>query len=186
MKHSKKPNVPVVDERQQEITRRALNFSGFFLALCLIIAVICDLIIYRKPGWELFALIGSSIVFLIANKKLGNIQPPKSWHGTDLPVGDSSEDRATRKKSYLIDALLIGGSFTAADTALMIFAKENITDWEPLKALIPSEDYGLLVTLTAVLTFVIIFGISFLVNYLFHEKYELKAYRKMLSELDED
>lgn len=186
MKKDKKPNAPVVDERQQEITRRALNFAGAFLALCLLIAVICDLVIYREPGWELFALVGSCIVFLIANKKLGNIQPPKSWHGTDLPTGDTPEEKSARKTSYIIDALIISGSFAVVETLLMIFTKDSLAELEMVRAFLPSGDYGLLVTLTAVLSFLILFGISFLVNYLYHEKYELKAYRKMLAELEDD
>ncbi len=185
-KKTKAKNTPVMDERQKEITGKALNLAGAFLALCLLIAVVCDLIIKGEPGWELFALISSCIVFLIANKKLGNIQAPKSWCGKELPTGDSREEKAERRKSYIINSLLIGGTFTLTETLLLLFGKDDLAELEMVKSLIPNGSYGLLVVVTALLTFVIFFGISFLVNYLFHEKYEVKAYRKMLSDLEED
>lgn len=184
-KKTKAQNIPVMDERQQNITGKALNIAGAFLALCMIIAVICDLILSGEPGWELFALVGSCIVFLIANKKLGNIQAPKNWYGKELPTGDSREDKTTRRNSYIIDSLLLGGTFTLTETLLMVFGKDDLAELEMVKSLIPNGSYGLLVVVTALLTFVIIFGISFLVNYLFHEKYEVKAYRKMLSDLED-
>ena len=186
-KHKKRETpTPVMDERQEEISRRAWNLAGAFLALCLVIAVICNLILTRDPGWELFALIGGCFVFLIANKKLGNIQAPKSWIGKELPTGDSPEEKSTRRSSYLLNSLLISGTFTVMEILMMAFGKDELAELEMVKSLIPNGSYGLLVTITALLTFVIFFGISFSVNYLYHEKYELKAYRKMLSDLEED
>lgn len=185
MKRSKPQTIPVIDERQQAITGKALNIAGAFLAFCMIIAVICDLIICGEPGWELAALIGGCLIFLIANKKLGNIQPPKSWCGKDLPTGDSPEETSQRKASYLMNSLLIGGVFALADVLLLSMGKE-ISDAEMVKLLFPNCSYPLVVVITTILTFVIFFGISYLINYLFHEKYELKAYRKMLSELEDN
>ena len=186
MKKAKKQATPVMDERQQGITGKALNFAGAFLALCMVIAVVCDLILSGEPGWELFALIGSCFVFLIANKKLGNIQPPKSWCGKDLPTGDSPEERALRRKDYFIDGLFTGGIFAIMEVLLFLFGKEDLTELEIVKSLFPRGNFGLWVTVTVLLTFVIFLCISFAVNYLYHEKYELKAYRKMLSDLEEE
>lgn len=185
-KKTKVETTPVMDERQKEITGKALNLAGAFLALCLLIAVVFDLIITGEPGWELFALVGSCLVFLISNKVLGNIEAPKSWCGKELPVGDKPEDKATRRNSYLINALLIGGTFTLVETLLMVLGKEDLAELEMVKTLIPNGSYGLLVAVSAALSFAILFGVAFLVNYLYHEKYELKAYRKMLSDLEED
>ena len=72
------------------------------------------------------------------------------------------------------------------EVILLLLGKDDLAELEMVQALIPNGDYGLLVTVTVSLTFVIFFGISFLVNFLYHEKYELKAYRKMLSDLEED
>lgn len=180
------PAMPVMDERQREISGKALNIAGAFLALCMVIAVICDLIISGEPGWELFALVGACLVFLIANKKLGDIQPPKSWTGKNLPTGDSPEDKAQRRKSYVMNSLLIGGVFAVMDIILFVIGKEDLAELEIVKKLIPNGSFAVLVGATALLSFVSLFAVSLLVDYLYHEKYELRAYRKMLAQLDEE
>ena len=185
-KKTNEQTTPVMDERQKEIAGKALNLAGGFLALCMVIAVACDLIIKGETGWEFFALIGACFVFLIANKVMGNIEAPKSWCGKTLPVGDQPEEKATRRNSYLMNALLIGGTFTVMEGILLLLGKDDLAELDMVQTLIPNGDYGLLVAITVSLTFVIFFGISFLVNFLYHEKYELKAYRKMLADLDED
>lgn len=186
MKKTKNQSNPVMDERQREITGKALNIAGGFLALCMVIAVILDLILTGEPGWEFFALVGACLVFLIANKRLGDIQPPKSWCGKLLPTGDSREDKAIRRRSYLINSLLLGGVFGFMDVILYYGNKEYIADMAMVQELFPSLQPTVLMAITALLVFIIIFGISYLVEYLYHEKYELNAYRKMLADLDEE
>ncbi len=180
----KQTNTPVMDERQLEITGKALNIAGGFLALCMVVAVIIDIVTTGEAGWELFALIGSCLVFLIASRKLGDIQPPKNWYGKFLPTGNSQKDRSIRKKSYLISSIVFAGTFALMDILLILFGEEHLTDLEFMQQWFSSLGKLPLTLITAGITFLMIFAVSYPTEYLYHEKYELAKYHKMISALD--
>ena len=71
------------------------------------------------------------------------------------------------------------------DVVMIVFGRE-VADMEIVKKLFPTMNLPMITLTTGILSFLVMFIFSFSVDYLYHEKHELKAYRKMIAGLDDE
>jgi len=177
---------PEMDERQKTILFKSAAIAGGFALLCIVASLIYDIVVTGDAGWELWALIGTSLVLLISRRMMGDVEAPKDIFDKPLPTGNSKEDRRRRKIDYLLQSLLFGGVFAVMDIVLIGFGKDDVTDMELTKLLFPSLDHITATAVTAVIAFVTMFVISYAIDYVIKEHYIIKSYNRMLEQLDED
>lgn len=175
-----------MDERQLQINRKAMCWGGGFLALCVIIAMICKIVTKGDIGWEFFSLIGACAVIGIASHFLGDVQEPKDLFMKPLPAGSSKSDRKARKINYVLESLIFATVCTVMETLFFIFAEKENSDLSLVETLFPGFNPVLGILISAVISFAITFGLSYLVDYLHGEKFTVPRYNKMLAELDSD
>ncbi len=181
-----KNNTVVVDERQKQIRKTAGVIAGAFLLVCFIGQGIYNIATTGDIGWEIWAIIGYTLIFSISCNVLGDIEEPRSISGRPLPTGSSKADRLARIKDYVFDSVLFALACAVMDVILIGFGAEDITDLEIIKLLFPSFNKTGIVILTCIFAFVTMFIISFIFDYLIGEKYKIAKYNKMIAELDED
>ena len=150
------------------------------------IATIYKIVTTSEAGWELFAIIGSALVMLIARNIMGDIEQPTDYKNRPLPTGSSKPERIARIKNYAVGSFFFGLTFAVMDVLLMFFGEKELTDMELTEVIFPSLGKGATITVTAVITFVSMFIISFIFDYLIGEFYKVKRYNKMIAELDDE
>ena len=173
-----------MDERQNGITQKAMIFGYLFLVLCLFVATIYQIATTGDVGWELFGIIGSAAVILIARRLMGDVEQPLDYKNRPLPTGSSKADRLTRCKSYAFDSLWFGLAFAVGDILLISFGAEDVTDYDLAQVIFPSLSKGATVAVTAVIAFVSMFLVSFVCDYLVGEYFKVRRYNKMIAQLD--
>ena len=181
-----KQQTEVMDERQKQITAKAVTNGFIFLIICMVIALVHDIATTGDAGWELWSLIGASLVIIISRRILGDVEQPKNIMGKPLPTGSSKQDRTARKKDYAIQSGIFALACACMDILLMSAGAEDVTDYELTTLLFPSLEKGVAVAVTAVIAFVTMFIISYVCEYLIGEQYTVKRYNKMLAELDSE
>ncbi len=175
-----------MDERQKSILVKAQAIAGVFLMLCVVASLVYDIITTGDAGWELWALIGTALVMLISRRVMGDVEAPKDIFNRPLPTGNSKEDRRRRKIDYAVQSLLFAGVVAVMDVVLIGFGKDEVTDMELTKLLFPSLGHVTTVIVTAVIAFATMFVISYAAEYLVNECYVVKAYNRMLNELEDE
>ncbi|MBR6645139.1 MAG: hypothetical protein IKL21_05185 [Clostridia bacterium] len=175
-----------MDERQSAITNKAIVFAYLFLVLCLFIVTIYKIVTTSEAGWELFAIIGSAAVILIARSIMGDVEQPLDYKNRPLPTGSSKPERIARIKHYAVGSFFFGLTFAVMDVLLMLFGVNEMTDMDLTEVIFPSLGKGTTIAVTAVITFVTMFIVSFIFDYLIGEFYKIKRYNKMIAELDEE
>jgi len=183
---NKRKNINVMDERQSQITQRAIACGFAFLIICLLIVTIYDLVTTDEIGWELFGIIGASAVVMIARRIMGDVEQPKDYKGRPLPTGNTRIERRTRVKSYAVESLISGAVFGALDILLFLFGEKEGSEEELAQIIFPSLSKELTVAVTAIIAFAVFFAVSFLFEYLVGELYAVRRYNKMISQLDEE
>lgn len=174
-----------LDERQQQITGRAILFGFIFLVLCLFASTIYRIVTTGDAGWELFAIFGASLVILISRRMMGDVEQPLDHRNRPLPLGDSKADKRVRRKSYLFGSVLFGAAFGVMDILLVAFGENENSDYELAQLLFPSLSKDLTIALTALIAFVSMFLVSFVFDSLVGE-WKVNRYNKMLSQLDNE
>ena len=175
-----------MDERQNQITLKAVAWGFAFLILCLFISCIYQIATTGDVGWELFGILGASAVILIARRVMGDVEQPLDYRNRPLPTGSSTAHRLARCKSYAVGSMIFGLTWATMDVLLIGFGSEEGTDFDLAQMLFPSLSRGATVAVTAVITFVTMFLSSFLFDYLIGEFYKLRRYNRMLAQLDRD
>ncbi len=186
MKKKENNQVKPLDERQSAITNKAIVFAYLFLVLCLLIATIYKIATTSEAGWELFAIICSGMVILIARSIMGDVEQPLDYKNRPLPTGNSKPERIARIKDYVVRSVFFGATFAVMDILLMLFGEKEFTDMELTEVIFPSLGKGATIAVTAVISFASGFIISFIFDYLIGEFYKVKRYNKMIAELDEE
>lgn len=174
-----------MDERQRQITLKAVAWGFAFLILCLFAATVYQLAATGDAGWELFGIIGASAVILIARRVMGDVEQPLDYRNRPLPTGSSGADRQARSKSYAIESILFGLVWAAMDVLLIGFGSEAGTEFDLTQMIFPALSRGATTAVTAVITFVTMFGISFVFDYLVGEA-KVRRYNRMLEQLDQE
>lgn len=175
-----------MDERQLQISTKAMACGFVFLFACIIIAMFYNIFTTGEAGWEFWAMLGSTLVILIARRILGDVEQPRNLMGKPLPTGSSKNERQLRKKDYALQSLIFAAVCTVMEVLLISFGKEENTDISITQTLLPGLPHLLTVVITAVLTFAVMFLISYSFEYLLGEKYKVRKYNQMLAELDAD
>ena len=175
-----------MDERQKQINMKAAALGGAFLALCIIISMICKMITTEDIGWEFWALLDTCLVILISRNLLGDIEQPTDINNRPLPVGSSKADKRARKKDYTLRSLIFGAVCAVMDVLLVATGRDDVTDMEVAEILFPGLGKPATIAVTVVIAFTSMFLISFLFDYLIGEKFKVKRYNKMLAELEEE
>ena len=175
-----------MDERQVQINIKAMAWGYFFLGLCLIAAMIYNIITTESLGWEFWALIGGCLVTIIARRFLGDVEQPRDIHNRPLPTGSSKEDRRLRHKNYAKESLCFAGGCTALTLLLISFGKDDTADLQLTQLLFPELNHWIAVAISAVLSFTATFVFSYIVDYLVGEFFTLRRYHKMIAQLEED
>ena len=184
MKQTQNKSVPVMDERQKEITQKAIVFGFFFLILCLLIATVHRIVTTGEAGWELFSIIGSSIVILLARRLLGDVEQPTDLMNRPLPTGNSKADRRCRCKSYVLGSLIFGLTFGVMDILVIKFGTAGTEELALTEYLFPQLSAGMTLAVTALIAFASAFLISFLFDYLVGEYVKVRRYNKLMAQLD--
>lgn len=177
-------NITNMDERQSQITQKAVICGFVFLIVCLLIATIYQIATTGDVGWELFAIIGASAVILISRRLMGDVEQPLDYKNRPLPTGYSRKDRVVRCKSYAVGSTFFGLSFAVMDVLLIAFGENEVTDYELTQIIFPELGKAATIALTAVIAFVTMFLVSFVFDYLIGEFFKVKRYNKMLAQLD--
>ncbi len=180
-----KTRIEPMDERQKLIQTQAMAWGYVFLCLSLVVAMIVRFVRTEEAGWEFFILIMGCIVVLLARRILGDVEQPKNLAGKPLPTGSSKKDRAARKIDYALGSCIFAGVFAVMDILLVSFGKTT-SDLEITEYLFPTLNRGLVIALSAVVSFVTMFLISFVFTYLITEHFKIKRYNKMLAELEDE
>lgn len=175
-----------MDERQKQITVKAMAMAGAFLCLCVSISMIYKVITTENLGWEFWALLGCALVTVISRRLMGDIEPPKSITDKPLPTGNSKRERRIRQKDYALQSVLFALVCAGMDVLLISFGKDDVTDYDLTTVLFPELGRTATIALTALIAFVSMFIISYIVEYLVGEKYKVKKYNQMLAMLEEE
>ncbi|MBE6925165.1 MAG: hypothetical protein E7466_08040 [Ruminococcaceae bacterium] len=183
--NTKTQNIEPMDERQRQITGTAIVYGYLFLVLCLIASTVYRIVTTGEAGWELFALVGSCLVIIIARRMLGDVEQPLDHKNRPLPLGDSKADKRVRRKSYAFGSVLFGAAFAVMDIILLGFGETELTDYELTQAIFPKLNKGLTVAITAIIAFVTMFLVSYIFDYLVGE-WRVKRYNKMIAQLDSE
>lgn len=175
-----------MDERQLLISTKAMAWGFVFLLACIIISMFFNIFTTGEAGWEFWAMLGATLVILIARRILGDVEQPKNLMGNPLPTGNTKQDRLIRKKDYALQSLIFAAVCAGMDVVLIGFGKDDVTDLEITQKLLPGLPHVVTVIITTILTFAVMFLISYLFEYLIGEKYKVRKYNQMLAELDDD
>ncbi len=175
-----------MDERQSQITQKAIVFAYVFLVLCLFVATIYKIATTGDAGWELFAIIGSAAVILISRRLMGDVEQPLDYKNRPLPTGSSKADRLTRCKSYAAGSIIFGLAFAVMDILLIAFGENEVSDYELAEVPFPSLSKEATIAVTAVIAFVTMFLVSFVFDYLVGEFFKVRRYNKLMAQLDEE
>ena len=184
MKKTQNKPVPVMDERQKEITQKAVVFGFFFLILCLLSATIYRIVTTGDAGWELFSIIGSSVVILLARRILGDVEQPTDLMNRPLPTGNSKADRQCRCKTYALGSLIFGLTFGVMDILVIKFGTAGTEELALTEYLFPQLSSGMTLTVTAIIAFTSAFLISFIFDYLVGEYFKVRRYNNLMAQLD--
>ena len=136
-----------------------------------------------NPGWELWGLVGTCLVIVVANRIQGNIEQPKDMLNRPLPTGNTKTERRKRKIAYALDSGMYALTFAVMDITLFALG-EDVTDFQMVKENLPSLNRTWLVVITSVFAFVTTFLIFYVFEYLIGEKYKVRKYNKMIAQLD--
>lgn len=187
MKNKKENNhIEVMDERQSQITQKAIVYGFLFLVSCLFIATIYKIITTGDVGWELFGIIGASIVIIVSRRLMGDVEQPLDYKNRPLPTGNSQSDRIARYKNYIVNSVIFGLVFAVMDILLFIFGENDVLDIELTQMIFPNLSKEMTIIVTAIIAFMTMFLISFVFDYLIGEYFKVKRYNKMLSQLDSE
>ena len=184
MNSNKKISIEKMDERQSQITQKAIVYGYIFLIVCLLTATIYRIVTTGDAGWELFAIIGSVVVVLISRRLLGDVEQPLDYKNRPLPTGSSKAERITRCKNYAVNSTVFGLTFAVMDMLLIAFAEHESSDYELAQIIFPGLSKGITIAVTAVIAFVSMFLVSFVFDYLVGEHFKIKRYNKMMAQLD--
>ena len=187
MKQSKR-SVPVetMDERQSQITQKAIVYAFVFLIACLFIATIYQIATTGDVGWELFGIVGASAVILISRRLLGDVEQPLDYKNRPLPTGSSKAESLVRYQNYAVGSGLFGLAFAVMDVLLIAFGENEVTDYELAQIIFPNLSKGVTIVVTVVIAFVSMFLVSFIFDYLVGEFFKVKRYNKMMAQLDSE
>lgn len=175
-----------MDERQSQISLRAILCGFLFLIACLFIVTIYRIATTGDVGWELFGIIGASAVILIARRVMGDVEQPLDYKNRPLPTGSSKADRLARCKNYAVGSTIFGLAWAVMDVLLIGFGREEATDFDLAQMLFPSLSREATIAATAVIVFVTMGLISFIFDYLVGEFYKVRRYNRMLARLDQE
>ena len=173
-----------MDERQKQISQKAVVFGFFFLVACLLVATVYRIFTAGNVGWELFGIVGAAVVVLIARRLLGDVEQPLDYKNRPLPTGASKAEKRIRCKSYAVGSFFFGLTFAVMDILLIVFGESELTDLELTQYIFPDLSKGVTVAVTAVIAFVTMFLLSFVFDYIIGEFFKVRRYNKMLAELD--
>ena len=182
MKENK--NINPMDERQKQITLKAMVCGFVFLVLCLLIASAYKIATTGDAGWELFALIGASAVILIVRRLLGDVEQPMDYKNRPLPTGSSKKERLIRCRNYAVGSTFFGLTFAVMDVLLMLFGENELTDYELTQIIFPELGKTETIVVTALIAFVTMFLVSFVFDYLVGEFFKVRRYNKLMAQLD--
>ena len=174
-----------MDERQRQISLKAVAWGFAFLILCLFAATIYQVVSTGDVGWELFGIIGASAVILIARRMMGDVEQPLDYRNHPLPTGSSKADRQARIKNYAIESTIFSLGWVVMDVLLIGFGSKEGTEFDLAQMIFPSLSRGATIAVTAFITFVTKFGISFLCEYLMGNS-KVRRYNRMLEQLDQE
>ena len=186
MKNKNKMNIEPMDERQSQITQKSIVVAFLFLVLCLLLATIYKIAKTGEAGWELFAMIGASMVVLISRRVMGDVEQPLDYKNRPLPTGNTKPERMARIKNYVINSVVFGATFGVMDIIFLIFAENEVSEYKLTQVIFPNLTEGLTLAITAVLAFAIMFTVSFVFEYLVGEFFKVRRYNKMIAELESE
>ncbi len=173
-----------MDERQNEITQKAIVFGYIFLVLCMFVKTVYQIVTTGDAGWELFGIVGSAAVILIARRLLGDVEQPLDYKNRPLPTGSSKAERMVRCKSYAFGSVWLGLAFAVGDILLISFGAEDVTDYDLSQIIFPNLSKGATIGITAGIAFASMFLISFVFDYLVGEYFKVRRYNRMMAQLD--
>ena len=132
-----------MDERQKQITGKAIVFGFLFLVVCLLIATIYRIVTSAEAGWELFAIVGASFVIIIARWIMGDIEQPLDHKNRPLPTGNTKPEKRIRCKNYAVGSVLFGAAFGVMDILLLAFGENEVSEKELAELIFPNLNKGL-------------------------------------------
>ncbi len=187
MKKKENNQVKPLDERQNAIANKATVCGYIFLVIFLLAVTIYKIATTSEAGWELFAIICSGMVILIARSIMGDVEQPLDYKNHPLPTGISKAERLARIKDYAVRSVFFGAPFAVMDILMMLYAtNDEFPEKQLAEVIFPSLGKGATIAVTAVISFIGAFIISFIFDYLIGEFYKIKRYNKMIAELDDE
>lgn len=181
-----KMNIEPMDERQSQITQKSIVVGFLFLVLCLLLATVYKIAKTGEAGWELFAMIGASMVVLISRRIMGDVEQPLDYKNRPLPTGNTKPERMSRIKNYLVNSVVFGAVFGVMDILLLLFSENEVSEQKLTQVIFPNLSEGLTLVVTAILAFAVMFTVSFVFEYLVGEFFKVKHYNKMIAELESE
>ncbi len=172
-----------MDERQSQITQKAIVYAFVFLIICLFAATIYQIATTGDVGWELFGIIGASAVILISRRLLGDVEQPLDYKNRPLPTGASKAEKMVRCKNYAVGSAWFGLAFAVMDVLLIAFGENEVTDYELAELIFPDLGKGATIAVTAVIAFGTMFLVSFVFDAIIGE-WKVKRYNQLMEQLD--
>lgn len=182
MKENK--NITPLDERQKQISLKAMVCGFIFLVLCLLIASAYKIATTGDAGWEPFAMIGAAAVILISRRLLGDVEQPMDYKNRPLPTGSTKKERLIRCKNYAVGSTFFGLTFAVMDVLLLLFGEHEVADYELTQVIFPELGKTETVVVTALIAFVTMFLVAFVFDYLVGEYFKVRRYNNLMAQLD--
>lgn len=139
-----------MDERQKLNAGNAAMIALFVAGLAAIGFTAWDYLAHKsitQPAALVVALVAWGLFYLFYQVFGG--EAPKDLLGRERPTGNSAAERAARRRSYAVDALLLAGAMTALGLGAVAMGDATLLDGIPLPLTGPA-----LIAVASVISFV--------------------------------
>lgn len=179
----KNQNNNLPDERQMQITNRALANVGIFMLVLLTAVFFYKLVVYEAFSWEGAAVLIAVIIIHITQRVMGEVERPKDVLNKPMPLGNSKKDKTKRKISYALESAIYALGFAVADILLVASGKDDLSEPEIAEKLFANVGETGIIIITAVVSFIISFAVFYIIEYILSER-KVKRYNALMAKLD--
>lgn len=154
-----------MDERQELNAGKAAMIVLMLVVLVALGVTVWDYLDDKEVtnGWAILTMVGAGGLFVVLNHLFG-AEAPKTVTGQDLPTSNSPQDRAERRRSYLVNAVVLAVGMTVLGFGALLLGDTQGMDFLPT---FMAGTAGLV--LTGIVSFIAEVAVFFGVNHVIGE-----------------
>lgn len=121
-----------MDERQELNAGKAAMIVLMLVVLVALGVLVQDYLADHEVtnGWAIATVLGAGGLFVLLNHLFG-AEAPKDLLGRELPTGDTPQEKAERRRSYLVNAVLLALGLTVLGVGGLLLGDRAAMDWLP-------------------------------------------------------